>query len=518
MKDICLCTTFRASIFSLAAGAGLLLASAAFADGKGRGEAPKAPAAPSVAAAAPKTTHSTSTSTPHRAAKAGNPWSNLSPAMQARHTSKTPVQLNQNGGIAGVPGNDLCGGAFVIFDGDTAFDNTGAATDGPPTACNGFADPQINQDIWYNYTATATDTVTVKLCGSTYDTKMAIHDGCGCSPLGPELVCNDDFCGLQSQVSTAVIAGNCYKIRVGGYTGASGSGNINIAYGGGSGPCGNAGHDCCTAGGPGCDDVDCCNAVCANDSFCCDTAWDTICVGEVDTFCANPCPSPCGNAGHDCFTPGGPGCDDADCCNTVCALDSFCCQVAWDGVCVSEAQTFCGPPCDATCPAGAIQEGEPCGSDTNGGCNSTPPVYGTIGCNQTVCGTQWADGNTRDTDWYHFTITTNNTVVHWKVWSQFPSVAFILNDDCGNIVLLGNAGSVQCPLVASPDCGFLNAGTYVAFVAPAAFVGDPCGGGNNDYYGVLECHPPCVGDTNGTGTVNVDDLLDVINHWGPCPP
>lgn len=29
--------------------------------------------------------------------------------------------------------------------------------------------------------------------------------------------------------------------------------------------------------------------------------------------------------------------------------------------------------------------------------------------------------------------------------------------------------------------------------------------------------PPCVADINGSGGVNVDDLLAVINAWGPCP-
>ncbi len=27
----------------------------------------------------------------------------------------------------------------------------------------------------------------------------------------------------------------------------------------------------------------------------------------------------------------------------------------------------------------------------------------------------------------------------------------------------------------------------------------------------------CIGDTNGSGTVDVDDLISVILHWGPCP-
>ena len=29
--------------------------------------------------------------------------------------------------------------------------------------------------------------------------------------------------------------------------------------------------------------------------------------------------------------------------------------------------------------------------------------------------------------------------------------------------------------------------------------------------------PPCPGNINGDGVVNVADLLAVINAWGPCP-
>jgi hypothetical protein len=56
--------------------------------------------------------------------------------------------------------------------------------------------------------------------------------------------------------------------------------------------------------------------------------------------------------------------------------------------------------CVVECPPDASDEGEPCGDDTNGGCNSTPPVFTTIGCEETICGLAWADGGTRDTDWY----------------------------------------------------------------------------------------------------------------------
>jgi hypothetical protein len=48
----------------------------------------------------------------------------------------------------------------------------------------------------------------------------------------------------------------------------------------------------------------------------------------------------CGSGGS-CFELHGPGCNDFDCCMAVCGFDSFCCNINWDGFCVSEAQTYC---------------------------------------------------------------------------------------------------------------------------------------------------------------------------------
>jgi len=58
---------------------------------------------------------------------------------------------------------------------------------------------------------------------------------------------------------------------------------------------GGASHDCCEAGGPGCDDPVVESCVCAQDPYCCDTAWDEQCVSEVDSF-------GCGNCGGGCDT------------------------------------------------------------------------------------------------------------------------------------------------------------------------------------------------------------------------
>jgi len=51
----------------------------------------------------------------------------------------------------------------------------------------------------------------------------------------------------------------------------------------------------------------------------------------------------CGTAGGSCFSTHGPGCDIESCCNLVCAVDSFCCNTSWDSTCVGEANAWCKP-------------------------------------------------------------------------------------------------------------------------------------------------------------------------------
>jgi hypothetical protein len=89
---------------------------------------------------------------------------------------------------------------------------------------------------------------------------------------------------------------------------------------------------------PFCNDETCCDAVCEIHPFCCETGWDSTCTIEADGLCTPGC----GDKGTgSCFEQHGPFCDDADCCKTVCSVDPFCCDVAWDGICVNEAFQFC---------------------------------------------------------------------------------------------------------------------------------------------------------------------------------
>ena len=104
--------------------------------------------------------------------------------------------------------------------------------------------------------------------------------------------------------------------------------------------------NCCTEGGNdgvGCDDAACEAQICADDSFCCDTAWDGICASAAIESCEvcgaeePPVVSNCCTEGGN----GGVGCDDAACEAQICAADSFCCDTAWDGICASAAAAEC---------------------------------------------------------------------------------------------------------------------------------------------------------------------------------
>ncbi len=105
--------------------------------------------------------------------------------------------------------------------------------------------------------------------------------------------------------------------------------------------------DCCVATGtPGCNDAACCNLVCAVDPFCCDVSWDSICAGEALTLCGDLCQTTgCPGDGDCCVADGTPGCDNAECCSIVCAVDPFCCDVSWDSICAGEALSLCGDLC-----------------------------------------------------------------------------------------------------------------------------------------------------------------------------
>ncbi len=85
---------------------------------------------------------------------------------------------------------------------------------------------------WYKFTAKANGSVTVRTCGSDYDTVLSVYSGCP-GEEGNELSCNDDTCGLQSEVEFNATDGGEYLVRVAGYRGATGNYTLEVSSGGG---------------------------------------------------------------------------------------------------------------------------------------------------------------------------------------------------------------------------------------------------------------------------------------------
>jgi subtilisin-like proprotein convertase family protein len=121
--------------------------------------------------------------------------------------------------------NDLCTGALTINCGQTITGNTSTATtDATASTCGTTLNTAPG--VWYSFVSNGSN-VTLSLCGSAYDTKIGVYSGsCGA------LVCvtgNDDFCGLQSQVTFPTLNGTTYYILVTGFAAESGSFTLNMS-------------------------------------------------------------------------------------------------------------------------------------------------------------------------------------------------------------------------------------------------------------------------------------------------
>jgi hypothetical protein len=64
-----------------------------------------------------------------------------------------------------------------------------------------------------------------------------------------------------------------------------------------------------------------------------------------NTVSTTPNAATAGGLSNCCTPNGGLGCDDPACEAAVCAVDPFCCDVAWDGICAGEAVDLCGDLC-----------------------------------------------------------------------------------------------------------------------------------------------------------------------------
>jgi hypothetical protein len=374
---------------------------------------------------------------------------------------------------------DNCADAIAIGDGSFSFSTVGATTDGPP-ACG-----SLGNDIWYRYAATCSGAVTVSLCGSSYDTVLAIY-GADC-PSGDPIVCNDDFCGLSSQVTFAAIQGVQYLIRIGGFAGSTGTGIGEIS--------------CVPAAPP---NDDCINAV----TLSCNQSVDGTTINANPDPGATTCVTSVGAPGVWYRIFGTGGIIVLDTCSSVTNYDTK----------ISVYTNGCGT---LTCVTG---------NDDWGGCDVNT-LHSRVEFNSNngqeylvlVHGFSGQTGNFR---------LNVNCLGSGSVdcacngeYSVGDRVRLLVNNPDGNEQLLaGHLGTVVCGTTAFGGLIFVSWDGITNGHAGNGFCECPTAqlppGSTTGWWvecGQIEPVTGCVGDLNNSGAVDVFDLLILLGAWGPCP-
>ncbi|MCA9290691.1 MAG: hypothetical protein KDA25_06160 [Phycisphaerales bacterium] len=178
------------------------------------------------------------------------------------------------------------------------------------------------------------------------------------------------------------------------------------------------------------------------------------------------------------------------------------------------------------CPAGALIEDEPCGTNTNGGCDFLPPAFTHMHCGDLACGTVWSDATGRDRDWYELELDDADgdgvATIRATLTSEFTGLVTIVGgiDTC-KTVILAEGVSEACGEPTSISVCVEVPGSYAVVVEPLSPVS--CSE-LNDYTLLVECTDdcglpaccPCPADLNGDGFVDAADLASLLANWGRC--
>jgi len=202
----------------------------------------------------------------------------------------------------GGPANDCPTNATVVEDGDSLPFNTTNANTTAPNGCEDY-DPTLYFDVWYQFNAPANGVLTMSTCDTAdFDTKgrgYDIGDGTFDPNTLPDRViaCNDDGAGCSgftSILTFQVEAGVSYLVALGGFLNESGSGTVAFTFTPEAAGCGDpaAGNCCEPQPLPYCSDGACCETVCAIDAFCCDSQWDGFCANLAVDNCIPLCGVP----------------------------------------------------------------------------------------------------------------------------------------------------------------------------------------------------------------------------------
>ena len=338
------------------------------------------------------------------------------------------------------PPNDACASAIVIGSPSTTPGTTvSAAADAAPTCVTTL---NTAPGVWYSFTPCVSGSFTASLCGSGYDTKIGVFTG-GCGGLTC-VTGNDDFCGLQSQVTFSGTAGTPYLILVTGFSTNSGAFTLNMT-----------GSDGCSA----------CSLTCPANQVA-GTAPDS-CAATVNY----PAPTAVGNCGTVTCTPPsggtfGLGTTPVSCTSALnggaCGFDVTVNDTQPPAV---TTQDVAGYPadagfCGATVAYGAIVS-DNCPGVAVATCAPPSGSFFAVGTTPTSCSTVDAAGNpASDAGSVQVVDTQPPTVVTPDVnVGTDPGV-------CSAVVSFGATVSDNCPGVAPASCTPASGGTFALGTTP----------------------------------------------------
>lgn len=145
-------------------------------------------------------------------------------------------------------------------------------------------------------------------------------------------------------------------------------------------------------------------------------------------------------------------------------------------------------PCALGIPGGSADEGEACGAvpDVNDGCNGAlMDMFGVFDVGDTINGSSFASGGTRDTDWFTFEVFADEDFT-FSLTSQMNLTALLLGGDCAGLFIVSDTHSDGDCTTGSTTIS-LAPGNYIMLILPEdndlnpVFEGNPCGF-NNEWF------------------------------------
>ncbi len=221
------------------------------------------------------------------------------------------------------------------------------------------------------------------------------------------------------------------------------------------------------------------------------------------------CAVPCGTGTASCYFPRAlPGCSDAACCSTVCAVDPACCEAAWDGLCVDAAVLACGlgPAVNDEC-AGALLavDGE------NPLSLERAITDGTL---SQSCTTNGSTTSYHDV-WFRYVATRSGiTTVETCGVGNFDSRIAVYSGNCAKRTLIAcNDNGPFCIPLGTSQLEF----TSVLGAQYLIQIGTNQGYGGDGAFRI-NCNDglcsSCAADLNGDAIVDAADLSMLLNAWG----